>query len=55
MDFFEQDYQTFQTYPPEANEATPGKFKNTAFATIDLHAHAPSPHAERIFLSDINS
>ena len=53
MDFLEQDYQTLQKNPPEVNAATPGKFGNTTFATIDLHA--PSPGAERVFLSDPHS
>ena len=53
MDFLEQDYQTLQKNPPEVNAATPGKFGNTTFATIDLRA--PSPGAERVFLSDPHS
>ena len=53
IDFLEQDYQTLQINPPEVNAATPGNFGNTSFATIDLHA--PSPCAERVFLSDPHS
>ena len=53
IDFLEQDYQTLQINPLEANTATPGKFGNTTFATIDLHA--PSPDAERVVLPDPHS
>ena len=53
MDFVEQDYQTLQINPPEVYPATPGNFGNNTFTTSDLNA--PSPDAERIFLSDINS
>ena len=53
MDFVEQDYQTLKINPPEVYAATPGNFVNNTFTTSDLNA--PSPDAERIFLSDINS
>ena len=53
IDFLKQDYQALQINPPEDNAATPGKFGNTTFATIDLHAQ--SPGAERVVLPDPHS
>ena len=53
LTFLNKTTKPFKINPPEDNAATPGKFGNTTFATIDLHA--PSPGAERVVLPDPHS